>query len=131
MDMESSEIEKKNVSFFAFQIEYIISKKLILRKNLHTLEKKKKKTLQFRASQLSSLFFFYSLHPGEMKGTARHSQPDPRRHTRGRDLPQPTRASTETSQAQTRCERPAAPPPPPLLPPTPSPSPSGHPLRDY
>lgn len=43
MDMESSEIEK-NVSFFAFQIEYIISKKLILRKNLHTLEKKKKNT---------------------------------------------------------------------------------------
>lgn len=59
MDMESSEIEKKNVSFFAFQIEYIISKKLILRKNLHTLEKKKKHYNLGRHSYRH--FFFFTL----------------------------------------------------------------------
>lgn len=58
MDMESSEIEKKNVSFFAFQIEYIISKKLILRKNLHTLEKKKKKHYNLGRHSYRHFFFF-------------------------------------------------------------------------
>lgn len=50
--------------------------------NLFFVNIHKKEALQSRASHLSP--FFFSLHPSEMKGTARHSQPDPRRHTRRR-----------------------------------------------